>query len=79
MQIPQEEAEMIIAVDKAQKEGKHDIKHNQLIDLGHELVFLPLPVGDYILVTDAVNEVIDILTPEAFYLDKHQKIFDAIK
>ena len=49
---------MIIAVDKAQKEGKHDIKHNQLIDLGHELVYLPLPVGDYILVDEAVAEVI---------------------
>ena len=49
---------MIIAVDKAQKEGKHDLKHNQLIELGHELMFLPLPVGDYILVDDAVAEVI---------------------
>lgn len=49
---------MIIAVDKAQKEGKHDLKHNQLIEMGHELVFLPLPVGDYILVDDAVAEVI---------------------
>lgn len=49
---------MIIGVDKAQKEGKHDIKHDQMEDLGNALVFLPLPVGDYILVTDAVNEVI---------------------
>ena len=49
---------MIIAVDKAQKEGKHDLKHNQMIELGHELISLPLPVGDYILVNDAVNEVI---------------------
>ena len=49
---------MIIAVDKAQKEGKHDMKHNQLIELGHELVFLPRPVGDYIVVDDAVREVI---------------------
>lgn len=49
---------MIIAVDKAQKEGKHDVKHKQLIQLGHELLFLPLPVGDYIMVTDAVKEVI---------------------
>lgn len=49
---------MKIAVDKAQKEGKHDIKHNQLIEMGHELKFLPLPVGDYILVDDAVAEVI---------------------
>lgn len=49
---------MIIAVDKAQKEGKHDIKHQQLIELGHELISLPLPVGDYIVVDDAVREVI---------------------
>lgn len=49
---------MIIAVDKAQKEGKHDLKHNQLMELGHELLFLPLPVGDYVLVTDEVREVI---------------------
>lgn len=49
---------MIIAVDKAQKEGKHDIKHNQLIEMGHELWFLPLPVGDYVLVDDSVREVI---------------------
>ena len=49
---------MIIGIDKAQKEGKHDIKHNQLIELGHTLMFLPLPVGDYIIVDDAVMEVI---------------------
>lgn len=49
---------MVIGVDKAQKDGKHDIKHNQLIEMGHELLFLPLPVGDYILVDDAVREVI---------------------
>lgn len=49
---------MIIGVDKAQKEGKHDLKHNQLIQMRHELMFLPLPVGDYIIVNDAVNEVI---------------------
>lgn len=49
---------MIIAVDKAQKEGKHDVKHNQLIGMGHELISLPLPVGDYIRVDDPVREVI---------------------
>lgn len=49
---------MKIAVDKSQKEGKHNLKHNQLIELGHELMFLPLPVGDYILVDDAVREVV---------------------
>ena len=49
---------MRIGVDKGQKDGKHDMKHNQLIELGHELVFLPLPVGDYIIIDDAVEEVI---------------------
>lgn len=49
---------MIIAVDKAQKDGKHTVKHSQIESLGHELVFLPLPVGDYILVDEAVAEVI---------------------
>jgi ribosome-associated protein len=58
MRIPEEETEMIIAVDKAQKDGKHTVKHSQIESLGHELVFLPLPVGDYILVDEAVAEVI---------------------
>ena len=49
---------MKIGVDKGQKEGKHDLKHTQLIELGHELMFLPLPVGDYIIIDDAVEEVI---------------------
>lgn len=49
---------MIIGVDKAQKDGKHTVKHSQIDSLGHELVFLPLPVGDYILVDEAVAEVI---------------------
>lgn len=49
---------MKIAVDKAQQEGKHDLKHNQLVEMGFELVSLPLPVGDYILIDDAVEEVI---------------------
>ena len=36
-------------------------------------------LGALMLEKEAVNEVIDILTPDAFYLDKHQKIFAAIK
>ena len=36
-------------------------------------------LGALMLEKDAVNEVIDILSPDAFYLDKHQKIFAAIK
>ena len=49
---------MRIAVDKAQKDGKHDVKHNQMIELGCELEFLPLPVGDYMLIDDMAAEVI---------------------
>ena len=49
---------MIIAVDKAQKEGKHDLKHNQIISMGHELISLPIPVGDYIIVDDTIKEII---------------------
>lgn len=49
---------MRIAVDKAQKDGKHTVKHSQMESDGHELVFLPLPVGDYIMIDDTVQEVI---------------------
>lgn len=49
---------MIIGVDKAQQKGKHDTKHNQLIELGHELISLPIPVGDYIIVDDTIQEII---------------------
>ena len=36
-------------------------------------------LGALMLEKEAVNAVIDILSPVAFYLDKHQKIFAAIK
>jgi replicative DNA helicase len=36
-------------------------------------------LGALMLEKEAVNEVIDILTPEAFYREAHQKIFKAIK
>ena len=36
-------------------------------------------LGALMLEKEAVNEVIDILTPEAFYKEAHQKIFKAIK
>lgn len=50
---------MKIGVDKAQKEGKHETKHKWLMNHGNELVSLPLPVGDYILIDDAVQAVLD--------------------
>lgn len=48
-----------IGVDKAQQAGKHDLKHNQLIAMGHELIDIPIPVGDYIEITEQLQEVID--------------------
>lgn len=49
---------MIIGVDKAQQKGKHDVKHNQIEQMGHELISLPIPVGDYIIVDDTIKEII---------------------
>ena len=49
---------MLIGVDKAQQKGKHDVKHNQIVQMGHELISLPIPVGDYIIVDDTIKEII---------------------
>lgn len=49
---------MIIGVDKAQQAGKHDLKHSDLEKLGHELIHIPIPVGDYIEITPKLAEVI---------------------
>jgi ribosome-associated protein len=48
-----------IAVDKGQHANKHKVKHDWLSNNGHELIELPLPVGDYIEITDSVQAVID--------------------
>lgn len=48
---------MIIYVDTRQKIGKHDIKHNQLLSLGHTLVSRKLDCADYC--TDNSNTIID--------------------
>ena len=50
---------MKILYDKAQKEGKHELKHRSIIRQGYELVPMPLPVGDYVLVNDKIQDVID--------------------
>lgn len=50
---------MIIGVDKAQQQGKHELKHRQLVEMGHELINIPVPVGDYIQITTPLQEVID--------------------
>lgn len=50
---------MKIGIDKGQQAGKHEVKHNWLRQNGHELLELPVPVGDYIEITEAVHSVID--------------------
>jgi hypothetical protein len=50
---------MVIGVDKAQKSGKHIAKHEWLEQHGHKLVFLPVPTGDYIIITPDTQETID--------------------
>ena len=50
---------MRIGEDTAQQASKHELKHRMLAEMGHELVPLPVPVGDYIEITPEIQEVID--------------------
>lgn len=54
---------MKIAADKNQFVGTHGKsnhrKHKELKELGNELVPIPLPFGDYCLITDEMQETID--------------------
>ncbi|MDO5540580.1 MAG: hypothetical protein Q4F83_11010 [Eubacteriales bacterium] len=47
-----------IAEDKGQHQKKHQIKQQWFADNGIDLVQLPLPVGDYILLDERVQEVV---------------------
>lgn len=49
---------LIIVEDKGQQSGKHEIKHQWFEQHSVELLQAPLPVGDYILHTDIVSDVI---------------------
>lgn len=49
---------MKIISDRNQKQGKHELKEKMLADMGHELVSLALPVGDYTELTPEIEEVI---------------------
>lgn len=49
---------LIIVEDKGQQDKKHEIKHIWFDWHAVELIRAPLPVGDYILYTDAVADVI---------------------
>ena len=55
---------MKIAVDKNQvQKGSHaesnKYNHMMLKRMGHELIALPLPIGDYCILTDEMRETID--------------------
>ena len=46
---------MKILVDTGQQKKKHDLKHECMEKLGAELQIVPLPVGDYVLVSGDVE------------------------
>ena len=50
---------MTIVEDKGQQAGKHEAKHQWFDFHDVELLQAPLPVGDYILCTDVVQDVIN--------------------
>lgn len=50
---------MIILEDKAQQDKKHELKHKKFAEMGVEVVRVPLPVGDYVLMNDRIQDVID--------------------
>lgn len=50
---------MIILEDKAQKENKHLVKNRYWQRQGIDVVRVPLPVGDYVLMNDKIRDVID--------------------
>lgn len=53
---------MIIGIDRNQLTGSHkksnEANHKRMMNMGHELMPLPLPYGDYIQVTDEIAEVV---------------------
>lgn len=50
---------MKILVDTGQQKKKHDLKHECMEKLGAELQIVPLPVGDYVLVSGDVEDVVN--------------------
>lgn len=48
-----------IAEDKGQKKGKHEIKRKWFMENNIDVSGFPIPVGDYIEITEAVQKVID--------------------
>lgn len=50
---------MIVLEDKAQQDQKHELKHEKFAEMNVDLVRVPLPVGDYVLMNDKIQDVID--------------------
>ncbi len=73
---------MIIVEDKANKEGKHDTKHDFFESKGIEIMRYALPVGDYILGTEKVMDVIDrkekrgIVPSKMDFLGTYNRVID---
>lgn len=61
---------VIIVEDKSQQAGKHEVKHRWFDSHDVELLQAPLPVGDYILYTNAVEDVIQRKTNRGVALKK---------
>jgi ribosome-associated protein len=58
--------DIIICVDKGQKDGHHEVKHKEIARLGN-LQFVPLPYGDYIL---GSHEILSIINRRGHNLKK---------
>lgn len=50
---------MIILEDKAQQDKKHELKHERFAEMDVELMRVPLPVGDYVLMNEKIQDVIN--------------------
>lgn len=50
---------MTLLEDKAQQEGKHIKKNRYWQSQGIDVVRVPLPVGDYVLMNDKIHDVLD--------------------
>lgn len=53
---------MIIGIDRNQLTGSHkksnEVNHRRMMAMGHEIMPLPLPFGDYVQVTPTIHETI---------------------
>lgn len=50
---------MVILSDKAQQNGKHVIKETYWLANDVQIAYVPLPVGDYVLMNDKIKDVLE--------------------